>query len=279
MIEVLIIAAYILPVIGAAQQQRLYPLLAILTFGFVNISGLWRLFGQAVSRLSWAEAIAFAHQKPVHRTAAFLIILGFLNFGLNILINEKASEESAIVLAEALSEMLATGALHLAAACLGVGWLMRRTLADVLDRLCLRKPSLKEVSISIVVGVGLWLMTTAVVAAWERSVPVEVFLQQTGEAQRYYQAFSGSIVTALLLAVVPAVSEEVFYRGALQPVFGIIFTSLFFTITHTQYGLTPATLILFGVSLGFAWLRLRFHTSAAIIAHAVFNFLPYLAGT
>ena len=81
------------------------------------------------------------------------------------------------------------------------------------------------------------------------------------------------------MAVIPAVSEEVFYRGALQPILGVMLSSLFFTITHTQYGLTPATLILFVVSLGFAWLRLRYHTSAAIFAHAVFNFLPYLAGT
>ncbi|MCY4246519.1 MAG: CPBP family intramembrane metalloprotease, partial [Chloroflexi bacterium] len=266
------------PVICAAQRQNMYPLLAILTVGFVNIGGLWRLFGRLARRLSPAEAIAFDHQKPVHRAAAFLLILGFFNFGFNILINESASEGAAIAPANALQKLIGTGALHLAAACLGVGWGLRRRLPEALDRLCLRKPTPREAAISIAVGISLWLFSTAAVAAWERSVPAAVFQQQTELAQHYFQAFSGSIVTALLLAIVPAVSEEIVYRGALQPVFGAVVTSLFFTATHVQYGLTPAMLILFAVSLGFAWLRLRFHTSAAIIAHAVFNFLPYLAG-
>ncbi|MYE79824.1 MAG: CPBP family intramembrane metalloprotease [Chloroflexi bacterium] len=282
MIEILILSAYILPMIIAAnlteKQEQLSPILVILSLGMVALSGLWRLFAQALSRLSWSEAIAFDPKKSVHRTAAFLMILGFLNLAMIILLDDATSEESAIVLAEALQELLSTGALHLAAAFLGVGWLMRRSVPAVLDRLCLRKPTLREAGISLATGIGLWLFSTAAVAVWEQSVPAEVFLQQTEEAQLYFQAFSGSLLTALLLAIVPAVSEEIFYRGALQPVFGIFVTSLFFTITHVQYGLTPAMLILFAVSLGFSWLRLRYHTSAAIIAHAVFNFLPYLVG-
>ncbi len=283
MVEIVLLTVCILPLIITANlaeaHQRLSPFLAVLTFGIVKFSGLWLLFAQVVKRLSWSTGVGFDAQKPVHRTAAFLMILGFLNFGFTILINESTSEDAPVALAEALPELLGAGALHLAAACLGVGWLMRRTVADLLERLDLRRPSLKEAGISIVVGGGLWLMTTALVAIWERSVPAEVFLRQTAEAQRYFAAFSGSVITALLLAIIPAVSEEVFYRGALQPIFGVLLSSLFFTVTHTQYGLTPATLILFVVSLGFAWLRSRYHTSAAILAHAVFNFLPYLAGS
>ncbi len=279
---ILLIAILTLPQICAAnlatKRPGLSSLLAILTLGLVNIGGLWRACAAAVNRLSFAESPAFDPDKPVHRSAALLLILGFLMTILNMLLPSEG-EEFAVALRDALPELLGTGALHLAAAFLGVGLLTRRGLPAILHRLCLRMPSLKEVCVSVAVGAGLWLLMMAAVAIWEQAVPADVFERQTKAARQYSEAFSGSLAASLILAVVPAVSEETFYRGALQPVFGMFLSSLFFTATHQQYALTPALLILFGVSLGFAWLRTRYHTSAAIIAHAVFNFLPYLAGT
>jgi len=284
LLELFLIAAYVLPLIGVANfadgRKRLYPFLAILTFGFVNVSGLWRWCAAAVRRLSVAGAPAFDPDKPVHRTAAFLLILGFLMLlGIN-LTNEIASDGEGFVIAlpDAMLLLLGTGALHLAAAFLGVGWAMRRRLPDVLRRLCLQMPTPWEAGISLTVGVGLWMLSTGAAAVWELTAPVDVFQEQTELARQYFQVFSGSPAAALMLAVVPAVSEEIFFRGALQPVFGVFLTSLFFSVGHLQYGLTPALLILFAVSLGFSWLRLRFCTSAAIIAHAVYNLLPFVTG-
>ena len=282
--ELLLIAAYVLPLIMianlAVSHKRLSPLLALLTIGFVKFSGLWQLCEAAVKRLSFAEASAFDPKSPVHKTAAFLMILGFLLLVGITATDELASEDaaSAISLPEALLELVGTGALHLASALLGVGWLIRRRFPDVLRRLCLRKPTLRELGISIAAGIGLWLLSTAAVAIWEQALPADIFQQQTEAPRLYFQAFSGSAITALLLALIPAMSEEIFYRGALQPVFGVLLSSLFFTATHLQYAFTPAVLILFAVSLGFAWLRTRFHTSAAIFAHALYNFLPFLFG-
>ena len=285
MLEILLVAAYVIPVISAAnlaaKRPRFFPLLALLTFGLVNVSGIWRCCAAAVRRLSFAEAPAFDPNKPVHRTAAYLLILGFLTLFANYLIGglTSAGEGLAITPPEAMSNLVGAGALHLAAALLGVGWIMRRPLPNMLRRLCLRMPTLREACISMAVGAGLWMLATTAAAVWEHSAPADVFKQQTDSARQYFQAFSGSIGSALLLAVIPALSEEIFYRGALQPVFGLFLSSLFFTAVHTQYMFTPAMLILFAVSLGFAWLRLRFHTGAAIVAHAVYNFLPFLAGT
>ena len=283
MLDLLMIAAYALPLIVAAnltaKRRRLFPLLAILTFGLAQIGGLWRLCAHAVRRLSVAGAPAFDPDKPVHRTAALLLILGFLTIFLNHLVGDLPGGGFTIRLRDAKLELVGTGALYLAAAFLGVGWLTRRRLPAVLRRLSLRLPTLREAGVSVAVGALLWLLATAAVSAWQQAAPAEVFMRQTAPARQVAQAFSQSMASALLLAVAPAVSEEIFYRGALQPVFGVFLSSLFFTATHLQYALTPALLILFGVSLGFAWLRLRFHASAAIIAHAVFNFLTLLAGT
>ena len=202
--------------------------------------------------------------------------LGFLmTFALSLA--DDAARQT-VAQSDAILELIGNGALQLAAAFLGVGWLTRRRLPELLSRLCLRWPTLREAVVSGAIGVGLWIFSAAAVVIWEQAAPADVFQQQTESARQYFDAFSGSLTSALLLAVVPAVSEEIFFRGALQPVFGVLLSSLFFTATHLQYAFTPALLILFAVSLGFAWLRLRFHTSAAIIAHAVFNFLPFLAG-
>ncbi|MDE2853701.1 MAG: CPBP family intramembrane metalloprotease [Chloroflexota bacterium] len=283
MVELFLVGVYALAVTGAAnlaaERPRFSPLLAILTLGCVNLGGLWRLCAAAVRRLSLGEAPAFDPDKPIHRAAAFLLLLGFVNLALNSLIGGLALEGEwlAVTLSDAMVELFSTGALHLAVAFLGVGWFTRRRLPDVLRRLSLRMPTLREAGVSIAIGVGLWIFSTAAVAIWERAVPEAVFQQQTEPARLYFEVFSGSFVSALMLAVIPALSEEIFYRGALQPVFGVLLSSLFFTATHQQYGLTPALATLLAVSLGFAWLRLRFHTSAAIIAHAVFNFLPFLA--
>lgn len=282
MLGTLLIAAIVLPLIVLANQDaakgRRSPLMAVLTVGLLNIDGLWRLFDIIVKRLSFADTPAFDPDNLVHRTAAFLMLLALLVIAALSLAPDMASEGAGQDAAGALLELIGGGALFLGAGFLGVGWLIRRSLPGVLRRLGLQEPTLRDAGIGLAVGLGLWVFSTAAVAIWEYAVPAEVFQQQTAEARQFYDAFSGSLATALFLALMPALSEEIFFRGALQPVFGIFLSSLFFTATHLQYALTPALLILFVVSLGFSWLRLRCHTSAAIIAHAAFNFLPFLAG-
>jgi membrane protease YdiL (CAAX protease family) len=57
-------------------------------------------------------------------------------------------------------------------------------------------------------------------------------------------------------------------------VFGLWPTSILFALIHMQYTLTPATLIILGVALGFGWLRQRYNTTVAIMAHFLYNFIP-----
>jgi len=78
------------------------------------------------------------------------------------------------------------------------------------------------------------------------------------------------------VAILSSAGEEIFFRGALQPIFGLWVSSALFTLVHAQYGLSPELLILFFVSIGFGLLRMRFNTTAAIIAHASYNFAPFL---
>lgn len=78
---------------------------------------------------------------------------------------------------------------------------------------------------------------------------------------------------ALILALSSGIGEEVFFRGALQPRFGIVLTSLLFTFLHAQYGFTWVLLGVFGMSVVFGLLRQRYGTVAAIVAHAAYNLI------
>jgi len=88
-------------------------------------------------------------------------------------------------------------------------------------------------------------------------------------------AFS-TIPLAFLVATTAAVGEEIFFRGAVQPIFGIIPTSIFFALIHTQVLLSPGIVGIFLISLAFGWLRKKYSTTAAIIAHFIYNFLIVL---
>ncbi len=85
---------------------------------------------------------------------------------------------------------------------------------------------------------------------------------------------------ALLLGISAGVGEELLFRGAIQPRFGLFLTSLTFAFLHApQYGLSFVVLGLFGMGVILGIERMRYGTSAAIITHAVFNTLAVLAET
>jgi len=177
---------------------------------------------------------------------------------------------------------LFTAVLMIAAAFLGIGLAIRRTLAQSLTRLGLQLPTVQDVTWGIGVGIGLYGALIIMGVIWSALSSPDQIAEQSAAAEQIARSFN-TLPLAFALSLAAAVSEEILFRGALQPVFGIVATSLFFALLHLQYTLTPATIIIFVVGLGFGWLRKRQNTSAAIIAHFVYNFvqlaLAILAGS
>lgn len=156
---------------------------------------------------------------------------------------------------------------------LGVGMAIRRTVPQTVERLGLRIPTRADVAWGVGLGFVFIVLSSTGTVIWQQLTSPELFEEQTALAESLTQSFT-TIPLAFLLAISAAVGEEIWVRGGLQPVFGLLATSLFFTALHTQYTLTPATLIIFIISLGLGWLRQRHSTTAAMIAHFVFNFVP-----
>ena len=172
------------------------------------------------------------------------------------------------------------GFIQVAAAFLGIGWAIRRDWSQALDRLGLRTPTRDDIQQGI--GIGLALLT--LVFAYGIIISLLISLgvlsedqmaSQNQAAESFSQAFS-TIPLALILSASAAISEEILFRGALQPIFGNLPVSVFFALMHTQNLLSPSVLLIFVVSLALGWLRERQSTTAAIIGHFVYNFVQLL---
>ena len=170
-------------------------------------------------------------------------------------------------------DLLFQAVLEVAIALLGVGLAIRRGWSETMERLGLRLPTREDVTWGVGVGLACIVLMLVFNFIWVSVTSPEIVEEQTAATMQLNQLFS-TIPMAFVLAITAAVGEEIWVRGALQPVFGILITSIFFVVLHTQVALTPGTFVIFIVALALGWLRQRHSTTAAIFAHFIFNFIP-----
>lgn len=152
---------------------------------------------------------------------------------------------------------------------LGVGVIMRRDWRAVLQRLDLGPVNGRQL-LEAVGWIALLVLLQALGdAAWNLIDPEQV-AQVEALSERLYEGFG--FWHWLALAVGAGIGEEILFRGALQPVLGIWFTSLLFAVVHVQYGLlNPATLVLFLLALILGRIKERHNTTVAIFVHFGYN--------
>lgn len=161
----------------------------------------------------------------------------------------------------------------------GVGWLIRRGGRATLDRLGIVMPSIAQVLVAIglgfvMVGVIIALETVSNALGWG-------FDEDVGRLSE--QLLGGLILTVpgiLTLGLSAGIGEETLMRGALQPRFGLVLTSIVFALLHGNYGFTLSTLAVLIVGFTLGILRNRANTTSAMIMHATYNcilgFMPFL---
>ena len=217
----------------------------------------------------------FRPESPVHTTAIVLTILLTVAQIVLFLLSGGPEAMAESIEAEGVDPGLPVlqAVLQLGAAFLGVGYAIRRDLAQTLARLGLRWPTPEDIRWGF--GGGLILYGIAIVVSIMISLLLPQTVDQSAAAESLAAAFA-TIPLALLLSTSAAVGEEIFYRGALQPVFGNTLTSVFFAVMHTQLLLSPAIVVIFIVSYFLGWLRQKHSTTAAIIAHFVYNLVQLL---
>jgi len=97
-------------------------------------------------------------------------------------------------------------------------------------------------------------------------------------------SLGGLSVNLLMIALIPGIGEELFFRGLLQPLFqrwfknthvAVIFTAVLFSALHMQfYGFLPRMLL--GIVFGylFVWTKNMWYP---ILAHIIHNSIPVVA--
>lgn len=155
-------------------------------------------------------------------------------------------------------------------ALIGVGWLTRRSLGEALARLNIVKPTLRQVFIGIG-GALAMVPIVSLLSAAAQATGVGVDADVDALTEQLIGPITQSPLGILSIGLAAAIGEEAIFRGAMQPRFGLIATALLFALVHSNYGLSLATLVVFALGLLLGWLRIRYNTTTAMVAHAVYN--------
>jgi membrane protease YdiL (CAAX protease family) len=255
-----------------ARARRDNRLTALLSLGLIQLDLPWSIVDRLVSRLNAFHHPRFERDNPLHRAGALLVLaqLSWSCWQLLSAPGDRPQTYLATDLGGVLFNLAVATFIYLSLAALGAGWGLRRDWRGVLQRLGLRGPSRPDWFAGLTIGS---LMSVAMLLAMAglRSLG----LDETLGARPLVSLLRDSLPAALLLAMLSATGEEILFRGALQPIFGLVVSSLLFALIHVQYGFSPAIFILFFVGIGFGLVRIRYSTSAAVICHATYNFFPF----
>lgn len=156
----------------------------------------------------------------------------------------------------------------------GVGAFIRRNWQETLERFGIKTVSLRDLGIALVAIFGLFILQIAVTLLWQALDPVG--FSQIDNANSLLLGELSGLGAAFAIGLSAAIGEELVFRGALQPRFGLVLTALLFTIVHSQYGFSPATLLILGIALVLGVLRNRTSLSVCILVHFGYNFLSVM---
>jgi membrane protease YdiL (CAAX protease family) len=235
-------------------------------------AGLWGML-VSISPIRHGLARVVPHLDPdssVHSLA--LVLSGFLIANSLISVSPEgyaALAESAVTptIVDVLSQQL----LFVLVAFFGVGLLTKRRDGEALnERLGLVRPTWPQLWVGVRWMIFFVFLQGAIGAIWSMLSPQDA--QQLSSLNETLLGDFDTVWEWFLLAAAAGVGEELLFRGALQPVYGIFLTSVVFALSHVQYGLSPATLTVFLLSVVLGIIRQRSNTTVAIFVHAGYNF-------
>jgi hypothetical protein len=224
-----------------------------------------------LSRLIPIDPASIVHAVALSYVSLLLInLLVTLGMGLNNLAEMLEQSSAAGVAFNPIPGLWAQDITWVVMALIGVGWLARRGLAAALERLAIVRPTLGQTAL----GVGAALLLIPIIVGLEFGFS-RVGITTDASVERLAEQMLGPLLTSaggiLTLGLAAAIGEESIFRGALQPRFGLLFTAILFALTHSNYGLSLSSALVFLVGLVLGIIRQRTNTTTTMILHAVYN--------
>jgi len=208
--------------------------------------------------------------SPVHALA--LVLAGYLVGNSALTLTQGGLEGLAQTSSAAsIFDVIASELLYAMIGLAGVGLLVRRQGWKLLDRLGLQWPTRHQLRKSL-----RWILLLLALQ-WLAAIILQLSNPQQAEALNELNTLllenMDTPAEWFLLAISAAIGEEILFRGALQPVFGLWATSFLFAMAHIQYGFTLATILVFVIGVALGLIRQRFNTGVAIFIHFSYNFI------
>ncbi|MCP5095990.1 MAG: CPBP family intramembrane metalloprotease [Chloroflexi bacterium] len=244
------------------------PLLYGLTFQFMAIWGI--LTTVRSLRVSLAAHLPLNPDAPVHTLALFMA--GLLLGNVMILLTQDGIEQIAeTAVSDNLLDLIWPQLLFVVIAILGVGWKIRRPGAALVARLGLEKPTRAQLIMGIRWIVILVVLQWIMGAVWTAVDPIRA--EELGGVNELLYTNVDTVWEWFILALAAGVGEELLFRGAIQPVFGLPVTAVLFALSHVQYGFTPITLLILIIGIALGRIRNQANTTTAIFVHTGYNFV------
>jgi uncharacterized protein len=157
----------------------------------------------------------------------------------------------------------------------GVGTFVKRTFTESRERLGLKLLSLKDLAIAIGLAFALLGMIMVFDQCFLEPFFPEVFKGNLDfeRAMHVQGDYWEVLMTCILIACCAGIGEELFFRGLIQPAFGIWPGAILFMLIHVHYGPSVLLLQILFLGLAFGLIRNRWNTTAAMVTHATFDIL------
>lgn len=208
--------------------------------------------------------------SPVHTLA--LVLSGVLAGSTLLTLTQGGLEGLAeTAVSTPLADFVFQQLLFVLLAALGTGLLVRRRLPALAKRLGLERPSWSQIRFGLRWIAILVFIQWVVGMIWAFTSPDQSELVE-GISDVLLGNFD-TVIEWLIVALGAGIGEEILFRGALQPIFGLWFTSIIFAIAHIQYGFTLVTILIFVISAALGYIRRRTNTTVAIFVHTGYDFV------
>lgn len=170
--------------------------------------------------------------------------------------------------------LVVTALTEVALAFVIIGTPFYRTFQQGFKRLGLVVPTLKEVGIAfglVIVAFMISALSSILVRALQPDL-YDRINDNLGTMTSGIDTWWGAVVLGLCAGI----GEEVLFRGAIQPKYGVVVTAIVFAVLHQQYGASFVTVGIFGVGLLLGLERKYINTTASIITHTTYNTIAIL---
>jgi membrane protease YdiL (CAAX protease family) len=249
---------------GSGGQSRI-PL----DVGFMVTAVVAATLASQPVRERLAKRLPLDPDNPVH---AFALVLAVIFFGTQVsaifFTNLASSSQTALGIGDLVAQDV--GLLILAVA--GVGIFLRRHVPQAAARLGLVRPAWWHVVLALASAGAMFAFGQAMIELSRIWTP-GLYEQVNASTSQLFGGLVSAPLGIVALGLAPGISEEVLFRGALQPRLGLLATAVLFTASHSEYGMSFYLISVFASALGLGLIRKFTNTSTSAIAHVAYNLI------